>query len=306
VKGPEVRVSSPAKVNLSLGVGPRREDGYHALATVYHAIGLFDEVVLRPAEENTVTVSGDAVDVDAVPTDADNLVLRAVRLLGEHHGEPLSVAAHVHKRIPVAGGLAGGSTDAAAALVGADALFELHTPKSELVELASELGSDVPFCMLGGTALGSGRGERVAPIMTRGQYWWVVVPGAGGLSTPEVYAQLDQLRDGQVTHSPDVPDELLAALAAGDPHRLGVVMSNDLEPAAISMRPELAGLLDAGRDASACGALVSGSGPTTVFLCEGPDHAEQVRSLLGAVPGGAVAQITYGPAHGTRVTSLHS
>jgi 4-diphosphocytidyl-2-C-methyl-D-erythritol kinase len=305
VNGPEVRVSSPAKVNLCLGVGPRRADGYHPLATVYHAIGIFDEVVLRPAEENTLTVSGDAVDVEAVPLDEGNLVLRAVRLLGEHHGEALSVAAHVHKRIPVAGGLAGGSTDGAAALVGADALFELHTPKSELLELASELGSDVPFCVLGGTALGSGRGERVAPVMTRGQYWWVVAPGAGGLSTPDVYAELDRLRGGQAGETPDVPDELLAALAAGDPHRLGDVLSNDLEAAAISMRPELATLLEAGREVAACGALVSGSGPTTVFLCEGPDHAEQVRSALEETPGGATAQVTYGPAHGTRVTSLH-
>ena len=304
-----MRVSSPAKVNLCLGVGPRREDGYHPLATVYHAIGLFDEVVLRPSEENTVTVSGDAVDFEAVPTDEENLVLRAVRLLAEHHREPLSVAAHVHKRVPVAGGLAGGSTDGAAALVGVDALFELHTPRSELVELASELGSDVPFCLLGGTALGSGRGERVAPVMTRGQYWWVVVPGAGGLSTPEVYAELDRLRGDQgedPAAAPDVPDELLAALAAGDPHRLGAELSNDLERAAISLRPELAALLEAGREASACGALVSGSGPTTVFLCEGPDHAEQVRGLLEAEPGGEAAQVTYGPAHGTRVTSAHS
>lgn len=300
-----MRVSSPAKVNLALGVGPRRADGYHPLATVYHAIGLFDEVVLRPADEEVLTVSGDAIDVAAVPADDTNLVLRAVRLLGEHHGESLTVAAHIHKRIPVAGGLAGGSTDGAAALVGADALFELHTPRSELVELASQLGSDVPFCLVGGTALGSGRGERVAPVMTRGQYWWVVVPSGGGLSTPEVYAELDRLRGEDDVADPGVPDELMAALAAGDPHRLGAALSNDLERAAVSLRPELMALLDTGHDASACGELVSGSGPTAIFLCEGPDHAEQVRTLLENTPGGAGAQITYGPAHGARVTSLH-
>jgi 4-diphosphocytidyl-2-C-methyl-D-erythritol kinase len=300
----EVRVSAPAKINLSLGVGPVRDDGYHALATVYMALALYDEVVLRPAGADEITISGDGVDVADVPADTDNLAVRAVRALARHHDQALAVSVHVRKRIPVAGGLAGGSTDAAAALVGADALFGLRTPRPELLELAAELGSDVPFCLLGGTALGSGRGEQVTPVMTRGQYWWVVAPDDTGLATPEVYAELDRQRDGDRVPPPSVPDELLAALRAGDPARLGAALTNDLEPAALAFRPALRDVLAAGREAGALGALVSGSGPTTVFLCEAPDHAEQVSDALQSevhVPAFVVA----GPAHGARLTGGH-
>jgi 4-diphosphocytidyl-2-C-methyl-D-erythritol kinase len=303
--GPEVRVSSPAKINLCLGVGPVRDDGYHPLATVYQAVGLYDEVVLRPSDTEQLTVSGEGVDVAGVPTDAENLALRAVRVLGEHHGVELTVALHIHKRIPVAGGLAGGSTDAAAALVGADALFELHTPRAALLELAAGLGSDVPFCLIGGTAMGSGRGETVTPVMTRGQYWWVIVPDDGGLSTSAVYAEFDRLTDGSTVPEPEIPDELLAALRAGSSERLGAVLANDLQDAALSLRPELAGRLRCGREVSAQGALVSGSGPTTVFLCEGPEHADQVDLLVQQECGTPPALVVAGPVHGARVTSAH-
>jgi 4-diphosphocytidyl-2-C-methyl-D-erythritol kinase len=301
----EVRVSAPAKINLCLGVGPVREDGYHPLATVYQAIGLYDEVVLRPAEVDDLTVSGDGVAVDEVPLDESNLVLRAVRLLAEHHEEELTVAVHLRKRIPVAGGLAGGSADAAAALVGADTLFDLHTPREELLELAARLGSDVPFCILGGTAMGSGRGELVAPVMTRGEYWWVVVPDSGGLSTPAIYSEFDRLNEGRRVPEPEVPDELLAGLRAGDTERLGAVLENDLQAAALSVRPDLGELLAAGRIASAHGALVSGSGPTTVFLCESPAHAQRVDQALQYDYGIEPAIVVKGPVHGARVTGAH-
>ncbi len=302
----EVRVSAPAKINLCLGVGPVREDGYHPLATVYQAIGLYDDVTLRASDRVELTVSGDGVDTGDVPTDRTNLAWRAVERLAEHHGRELAAALHIRKRIPVAGGLAGGSTDAAAALVGADALFGLHTPRPELLNLAAELGSDVPFCLEGGTAIGSGRGERVAPVMTRGEYWWVVVPDAGGLSTPAVYERFDELA-GADAHGPggtepEVPDELLAALRAGNPHRLGAALTNDLEPAALSFRPDLGELLAGGREASAHGALVSGSGPTTVFLCESAAHAEVVDLHLQREHGTAPALVVRGPVPGARVT----
>jgi 4-diphosphocytidyl-2-C-methyl-D-erythritol kinase len=307
-RNPEVRVSTPAKINLCLGVGPVREDGYHPLATVYQAVGLYDEVVLRraatPGEagaQEELTVSGEGVDVREVPTGASNLVLRAVRLLAEHHGRDLPVSVHVRKRIPVAGGLAGGSSDAAAALVGADALFELHTPRSELLSLGAALGSDVPFCILGGTAMGSGRGEVVAPVMTRGQYWWLLVPDGGGLSTPEVYRQFDRLSARRTVASPEVPDELLAALRAGDPARLGAALTNDLQEAALSFRPDLGPRLRSGLGASARGALVSGSGPTTVFVCDSPAHAEEVDEVLQDECGTPPGIVVPGPVHGARV-----
>ena len=301
----EVRVSAPAKINLCLGVGQVREDGYHPLATVYQAVGLYDEVVLRPAETPDLTVSGDGVDISDVPADETNLAMRAVRLLAEHHDDELTVAMHVRKRIPVAGGLAGGSTDAAAALVGADLLFGLHTPREELLELAAHLGSDVPFCLMGGTAMGSGRGELVAPVMTRGEYWWVILPDVGGLSTPAVYGEFDRLNAGRPVPPPEVPDELLAGLRAGDAQRLGAALSNDLEPAALSFRPDLAELLDAGRVASAHGALISGSGPTTVFLCDSPTHAQRVDQQLQQHHGTDPALVIKGPVPGARVIGGH-
>jgi 4-diphosphocytidyl-2-C-methyl-D-erythritol kinase len=301
----EVRVTAPAKVNLCLGVGQVRADGYHPLATVYQAVGLYDEVVLRPAEVGSLTVSGDGVDVSAVPTDASNLALRAVEVLGAHHGRALTVGVHIRKRIPVAGGLAGGSADAAAALVGADALFGLRTPRPDLLGLAARLGSDVPFCLVGNTAMGSGRGELVTPVMTRGQYWWVVVPDGGGLSTPAVYAEFDRLQAGRAVPDPEIPDELLAALRAGSPDRLGAALGNDLQEAALSFRPDLADLLVAGRAASACGALVSGSGPTTVFVCESAAHATDVAATLQETCD-VTALVTHGPVHGARVIGGHA
>lgn len=301
----EVRVSAPAKINLCLGVGPVRDDGYHPLATVYQAVGLYDEVAVRPAGSDDLTVSGDGVDVSEVPTDETNLALRAVHLLAEHHERELAVSIHIRKQIPVAGGLAGGSTDAAAALVGADALFELHTPRQELLELAAELGSDVPFCILGGTAMGSGRGELVTPVMTRGEYWWVIVPDAGGLSTPAVYGEFDRLNADRHVPEPEISDELLAALRAGDPGRLGAALANDLEPAALSFRPDLADLLRGGVAASARGAIVSGSGPTTVFLCDGPEHAEEVDQLLQNERGTPPGIVVRGPVPGARLSGGH-
>jgi 4-diphosphocytidyl-2-C-methyl-D-erythritol kinase len=297
----EVRVNAPAKINLCLGVGPVRSDGYHPLATVYQALGLYDEVVLRPASGDRLTVSGEGVDVADVPTDARNLALHAVHLLGEHHGERLTVSVHIRKRIPVAGGLAGGSTDAAAALVAADTLFELRTPRTDLLRIAARLGSDVPFCLLGGTAMGGGRGELVTPVMTRGQYWWTVVPDSSGLSTPAVYAAFDHLTGGEADE-PEVPDEMLAALRAGDAARLGATLTNDLEPAALTFRPDLGTVLDTGRQLGALGALVSGSGPTTAFLCDGPEHAGEIAKGLEARCGTSPPLVVAGPVHGARMT----
>jgi 4-diphosphocytidyl-2-C-methyl-D-erythritol kinase len=298
----EVRVAAPAKINLSLGVGQVRPDGYHPLATVYQAVSLYDEVTLRPAGSTVLTVSGDGVDVAQVPTTEANLALRALAVLEEHHDRELPVSMHIRKRIPVAGGLAGGSADAAAALVGADALFELHTPRRDLLELAARLGSDVPFCLVGGTAIGSGRGELIAPVMTRGEYWWVIVPDEAGLSTPAVYAEFDRLHERHAVAEPEVATELLAALAAGDPERLGAALSNDLQPAALSFRPDLAELLAAARSSAAHGALVSGSGPTTVFLCGSAEHADEVDQLLQQDRDTEPALIVRGPVAGARLS----
>ena len=298
----QVTVSAPAKINLSLGVGPVREDGYHPLATVYQAVGLFDDVRVRRASDGySLTVYGDGVDVSEVPTDDTNLALRAARLLAEHRGLDEAVEIHIHKRIPVAGGLAGGSTDGAAALVACDALWGLKTPREELLHLAAQLGSDVPFCVVGGTAIGSGRGELVTPVMTRGSYWWVIVPAEGGLSTPAVYGEFDRLTAETGADEPEISESMLSALRAGDVEWLGATLSNDLQQAAFSLRPDLADLVGAGLDTSAHGAIVTGSGPTTVYLCESRAHASRVSGALQYDAGAKPGIIVEAPVHGARV-----
>ena len=305
-----VRVAAPAKINLCLGVGPVRADGYHPLATVYQALDVHG-VVEAEQVDGTAAVLGvrGTVDTTGVPTGPDNLALRAVALLAEHHRRALPVGLRLTKRIPVAGGLAGGSADAAAALVAADLLFDLKTPPEELVTLAGRLGSDVPFCLLGGTAAGSGRGELVAPVPTSGTLSWVVVPDAAGLSTPAVYAEFDRLAADGPVPEPVVPAELLTALATGDLPLLGASLRNDLEPAALSLRPDLRAVLDAGRTGGsqvpgALGALVSGSGPTTVFLAADEGHGHRLARHLHATLGdrGAVPPfVAAAPAAGARL-----
>ena len=213
-----ITVRSPAKINLHLGVGARRADGYHPLATVFHAVGLYDDLVVTPAQEwkLTLTAAGH-VDTDQVPGGDDNIVARAAALLAERAPERVrGRSAHVHitKEIPVAGGMAGGSADAAAALVALDRLWGLHTSDDDMVALAGELGSDVPFALFGGTALGTGRGEVVDPVPDEGPWWWVVVPSAEGLVDARRLRPLRPALRPDAPAEPAYPTELLAALAA--------------------------------------------------------------------------------------------
>lgn len=281
--GAPVTVRAPAKVNLHLGVGAPRADGFHPLVTVYQAVGLHDDLTAAPAAPGEgLTLSLTArphLDVSGVPLDATNLVVRAGLALAAHHGRPADARLHLDKSVPVAGGLAGGSADAAAALVALDRLWELQTPDADLLRLAADLGSDVPFALVGGSALGTGRGEVVDPAPDAGAWWWVVVPSDEGLSTPRVYRHHDELR-------PDAPAEprpahaVLAALRAGDVHALAAALHNDLQAPALDLRPDLADLLEAGERAGALRGLVSGSGPTCVFLCADVGAA---RSTAGAL-----------------------
>ncbi|GAA1139122.1 4-(cytidine 5'-diphospho)-2-C-methyl-D-erythritol kinase [Nocardioides aquiterrae] len=298
----ELTVRAPAKINLHLGVGAPREDGYHPLVTVYQAVGLYDDVTARQASDWALGVSvPDWMDAAAVPTSGDNIVDRVADLLAAHHGIERTGEVHIAKAIPVAGGMAGGSADAAAALVALDRLWAVRTPDDDLLALAAQLGSDVPFALLGGTALGTGRGELVEPVDDRGTWWWVVVPADVGLSTPEVYRHFDRM-------FPDAPSEpvpadaLLQAIAEGDAWALADALHNDLEAAAIDLRPELGALIEAGEEAGALRGLVSGSGPTCVFLCGSADHA---RSLAGdlASTGHPVVLAANGPVAGAHLVS---
>ncbi len=278
--GREITVRAPAKINLHLGVGAPRPDGYHPLTTVYQAVGLYDDLTVRDSEvwDLGVTVA-EWMDRESVPLAGDNIVDRAAALLASHHGIDLLGDLHIEKAIPVAGGMAGGSADAAAALVALDRLWGVDTSDADLLALAAQLGSDVPFALLGGTALGTGRGELVEPVSDAGTWWWVLVPSPIGLSTPEIYRHFDRLCP-DAPDVPPMPEGLLAALSVGDPHVLARELHNDLQAAALDLRPDLARLIEAGESAGALRGIVTGSGPTCVFLCESADHARATATAL--------------------------
>jgi 4-diphosphocytidyl-2-C-methyl-D-erythritol kinase len=295
-------VRAPAKINLGLSVGPPRPDGYHPVATVYQAVALYDDVtaVLRDDDgEVSVEISGDFAD--DVPTDETNLAVRAAQLLQAEYDVDEGVDLTIRKTIPVAGGMAGGSTDAAATLVACNRLWGLQLTQTELQHHAAELGSDVPFCLVGHTALGQGRGEQVTEVMSRGTFHWVFAIAEGGLSTPAVYGQLDRMRPLRRVEPPQVRPELMSALLSGRPGALAVALSNDLQAAALALRPELGDTLQFGLEHGALAAQLSGSGPTCLFLAADSrsavdlavDLAESglcrmVRQAEGPVPGARI------------------
>jgi 4-diphosphocytidyl-2-C-methyl-D-erythritol kinase len=294
-----VTVRVPAKVNLQLSVGPVRDDGYHDLVNVFHAVSLFDEVTAAPAGAMRISVAGPA----GVPTGPDNLAARAATLLAGHAGVQPGVALHIGKDIPVAGGMAGGSADAAAALLACDALWNTRLDRETLLELGARLGSDVPFALLGGTAVGLGRGERLTGVEVVGEFHWVFGYADGGLSTPEVYAECDRLRaaGAEGVRWPVVSDDLMAALKTGNARALGRALHNDLQPAALSLRPSLGEALAAGRELGALGSIVSGSGPTCAFLAESAAHAAELVAGLTGTGRFAEVRRAYGPVPGATV-----
>ncbi|MET8157202.1 4-(cytidine 5'-diphospho)-2-C-methyl-D-erythritol kinase [Sphaerisporangium sp. NPDC005289] len=333
-------VRVPAKVNLQLSVGPRRDDGYHDLVNVFHAVSLFDEVtatdVITPAEDamdamaavaaddgtvtgeatppnaatGTATPSGAMITVSVegapagqVPLDGENLAVKAAVALAARAGRPVRAHLAIRKAIPVAGGMAGGSADAAAALIACDELWGLRLDRRELMDIAADLGSDVPFALFGGTAVGTGRGEKLAPVPVTGEFHWVFALAEGGLSTAKVYGECDRLREaaGEPVAWPRADDALMAALAAGDVKALGAALANDLQPAALALCGPLARTLAAGRDSGALGALVSGSGPTCAFLAESEAHAAGLATALRATGVCREAVTARGPVPGAVV-----
>ncbi len=292
---------APAKVNLYLGVSGPRRDGYHDLATVFHALDLADEVRAERADHGRVTATVTGAYAEGVPCDESNLAVAAAHALARYAGVDGGVHLTLVKNIPVAGGLAGGSADAAAALVACDALWDTGCGRAELTTLAARLGSDVPFALHGGTVLGSGRGERLAPVIATGRLHWVVAVADGGLSTPRVYAELDALRGRGAGPAPQVPPGLLTALRGGDARGVASHLANDLQQAALHLRPALARTLAAGRDLGALGGVVSGSGPTVAFLVADEAAAATVADALLDAGVCTDALVTAGPAHGARV-----
>jgi 4-diphosphocytidyl-2-C-methyl-D-erythritol kinase len=304
-----VTARAPAKVNLQLAVGPPRAHGYHDLVTVFHAVSLFDEVTVAPAQADSVVVTGEGAD--SVPADGTNLAARAADELAKAVGpgckDSPGLAIRISKRIPVAAGLAGGSADAAAALVACNELWRTGLSQAELCELAAGIGSDVAFGLVGGTAIGVGRGEQVTPALASGTYHWVLAFATGGLSTAQVYAACDRIRDAR-GEQPDGlagPDSrLMAALRSGKASEVAPLLSNDLQAAAISLRPELRRTLAAGTEHGALAGIVSGSGPTVAYLAKDARHAAALAvALAGAGVCRTVAHVV-GPAPGATVTGM--
>ncbi len=299
-----VTVRAPGKVNLYLRVGVLGESGYHDVHTILQAVSLYDEITASAAREPgeiTITVTGEGAEV--VPLDGSNLAVRAARLLASRAGITEGLHLAVKKAIPVAAGMAGGSADAAGALVAADAFWSAGLSRDDLHELAAQLGSDVPFALHGGTALGTGRGEELSPVLSRGSYAWVFALAEGGLSTPSVYAELDRYRAELPRPELPVSAGLLSALSRGDPVALGRLLANDLQAPAIRLRPGLARVIEAGRELGALGALVSGSGPTCAFLADGAAHQVELASGLAGLGVCRAVRVASGPAAGARVVA---
>jgi 4-diphosphocytidyl-2-C-methyl-D-erythritol kinase len=328
-----VTVRAPAKINLQLAVGPLRDDGYHDLVTVFQAVSLYDEVTAATVDgsgDDQVLVSGEGAD--SVPAGPDNLALKAATALAQVAGLSPDPGRHleitIRKRIPVAAGLAGGSADAAAALVACNELWQAGLSLEQLSGIAAGVGSDVAFSLLGGTAVGQGRGEQLSPALASGEYHWVLAVADGQLSTPEVYRTLDRLREsGSIpnagasgaagatgaTGASDGTDgtdgtaaldhDLMAALRSGEPAAVGRTLSNDLQSAALSLFPALRKTLNAGQELGALGAIVAGSGPTCVFLAANAERAVDLAvALSGAGVCRAVARAA-GPVPGVTIVT---
>lgn len=299
-----VHVRAPGKINVFFEVGGVGADGYHPVASVYQAVSCYEDVWASPADGFSLSVTGD-VDISGVPLDESNLAVRAAKLVADTVGWEHGVRLEIHKGVPVAGGMGGGSADAAAALVAVNEMVDGRLTSLELQQLGAELGADVPFAVLGGTAIGTGRGDELAPALVRGRFDWVLVTSAEGLSTPAVYGELDRLRAlpdiSPAYGQPQADPRVLQALRAGDARALAAAVRNDLQDAALSLRPDLGTVLRAGEDAGALAGLVSGSGPTVAFLASDAGAAAELAAALGRT--GHTALAVHGPVPGARIVS---
>lgn len=292
----------PAKVNLQLSVGPLGADGFHEVTTVFQAISLFDDVTVATAEKGEgIKISITGQTSGGVPADNSNLAVKAAQLMIKNYNLPEDLVIKLKKEIPVAGGMAGGSADAAGVIVGLDSLFELGLSRDVMESVGSKIGTDVPFSICGGVAIGTGRGDQITPALAKGSYNWVLALSGQGLATPSVYQECDRLREGLSIAPPVVSEPLMQALRAGDAKALGKALSNELQPAACSLRPALRLVLDVGIDYGALGGIVSGSGPTVAFLVSDDEHAMDLTVALSS--SGVVSSVVRasGPTNGARI-----
>lgn len=295
----QVSVRVPGKINLQLSVGPLQRDGYHELATVFQSVSIFDELTISETDEDGIEIAAEGKS--AIPLGKENLAYKAAELMRKKFDIATGLLIKIKKEIPIAGGMAGGSANAGATIVGIDSLFSLGLKRDEMERIGSEIGADVPFTISGGTAIGIGRGDQITPVLSRGSYSWVLALSSSGLSTPAVYKECDRLREGLDISKPHISDSLLQSLSQGDAKALGKSLTNDLQAAACSLKPALRLILDVGMDYGALGGIVSGSGPTVAFLAESEDHAlDLVVALTSSGVVGNVIRVA-GPVPGARV-----
>ncbi|UOQ56098.1 4-(cytidine 5'-diphospho)-2-C-methyl-D-erythritol kinase [Leucobacter allii] len=304
IRGRSITVRAPGKINVFFRVGALQQDGYHDVASLYQAVSLFEEVTAAPAADFSVRFTG-PIDGSALPVDDRNLALAAAKLLAERTGYPGGAALTVFKRVPIAGGMGGGSADAAATLLACDELWGTGLGRHGLLPLAAELGADVPFALEGGTAVGTGRGDELSPALAKGSFHWVLVLSDAGLSTPRVYGTLDAHRErhaGALGPQPElvkVETAVLQAVRVGDADSLAEAMHNDLQVAALKLAPGLVDLLEQGESRGALAGIVSGSGPTLAFLVDSAEAAASLRGMF-CREGHRAITVT-GPVPGARV-----
>jgi 4-diphosphocytidyl-2-C-methyl-D-erythritol kinase len=299
-----VHARAPGKINVSLTVGALQEDGYHDVATAYQAVSLYEDVYATRSDGFSVEFGG-SIDTSHLTTGADNLAIRAARLLARTTGYRGGVHLRIEKDVPIAGGMGGGSADAAATLLACDALWGTERTRDQLLALGAQLGADVPFALAGGTAIGTGRGDRLSPALAKGTFQWVLAIAEFGVATPDVYGELDKHRERHAQdifpaqQIPQVDSGVLQALRAGDPHMLAEVLHNDLQAPALHLAPGLGEVLQLGEENGALAGIVSGSGPTVAFLAADLDSALELQIALSA------ARLTViratGPVHGARI-----
>ncbi len=273
-----VCIKGYAKINLHLDVTGRMEGGYHRVETVMQSVSLFDEIELRLCEGDKISV---ACDVAGVPLDERNLAVRAARLFFEKTGTTSGLRITIRKQIPMAAGMAGGSTDGAAVLLGLNRLYHNQLSKEELCALGGRLGADVPFCILGGTAFAEGKGDVLHPFPTMPDCYLVLACEGEGVSTPWAYGLLDSLYNNfETVEYPRGMEQLKMAMADGDLTRTAHAIYNIFEEPVIAQRPVAAEIREVLLRSGALSAMMSGSGPSVfgIFTCE-----EQARMAAQAL-----------------------
>lgn len=285
---------APAKINLYLEIIGDRPDGYHELAMILQSIALADQIDLRANGTDRIRVR---CDDPQVPSDESNLAYRAAAVMAKQFPDSYNryggVDLEIHKRIPMGAGLAGGSTDAAAVLVGVDLLWKLGLTQIEIQELAAELGSDIPFCVTGGTAIATGRGEQLAPL-PRLDHLHVVLAKYRSVAVSTAWAYKTYRQHFHTSYAADAKTlvdrrqrvhagSMVEAIGKRDGRRIGAALHNDLERVVLSAYPQVANLKQKMQQFDTLGVMMSGSGSTVFALVESQTQAETIQQQLRAI-----------------------